>query len=90
MTMMGESLPTPEFDAMQKNPFMGFLNYDDREVTNLIERVRNLLDYSGEYDQDITIVMEWDTLRDLVVIAEKLWAYRNRQGWLDEDSDQEG
>ncbi len=75
-TMQGESEDrTRAFDPYEPDCFARWINKTNDEVSALLVSVAGRLAGQGEYDQGDVATLDWDDARDLVVVAEMLWAY---------------
>lgn len=76
---MIESQPSQgrAFDPTEKDCFARFINLTDVQVGMLLDQMRELIDANGEYDQGDEMHVSWDEAKDLLTVAELLWADRN-------------
>ncbi|MES1975727.1 MAG: hypothetical protein V4472_24990 [Pseudomonadota bacterium] len=66
--------PTEPFDPYEPDCFARWINKTNDEVSALLVSIAGRLASQGEYDQGDTAALDWDDARDLVVVAEFLWA----------------
>jgi hypothetical protein len=79
MTISQGPSQSESFDPTEVDCFARFINKNDQEVSDFLTKWRHWNKTTeAEYDQDDTVLLDYDDVADLITIADYLW----RTHWM--------